>query len=208
VVQSTFPVALKLDGRRVVVAGGGDEAAARARALSDSGARVVAFAPAAGAPVRALAEAGVIELVARRVEPADLDGTWLVVLAERDPPYADELATLTEARQIFYVAVDDSRVGSFSHLAIARAGLVFAAIGSQGEAPALARRLRELFEVLFQRAGLEAFAERLAALRRETPVEKRRAALDAAVAGLTLDGKLVVPAEGSLEGRRTGGDGQ
>jgi len=169
---------------------------------------VVVFAPAAGASVRALAEAGEIELVARRLEAADLDGTWLVVLAERDPAFADELAALTEARQIFYVAVDDSRVGSFSHLAIARAGLVFAAVGSQGEAPALARRLRELFEGLFQRAGLEAFAARLAALRRETPAEKRRAVLDAAVAGLRLDGELVVPPEGSLEGRRAGGHGE
>lgn len=201
-------MALKLEGRRVVVAGAGDEAAARARALSDAGARVVVLTPAPGASVLALAEAGAIELLARRLEPADLDGTWLVVLAERDPAFADELAALTEARQIFYVAVDDSRVGTFSHLAIARAGLVFAAIGSQGEAPALARRLRELFEGLFQRAGLEAFAERLAVLRRETPAEKRRAVLDDAVAELKLDGELVVPAASSLEARRAGGHGE
>ena len=164
VIKSTFPVALKLEGRRVVVAGGGDEAAARARALADAGARVVVVAPAPGAAVQALAHARAIELVAHRLEPAALDDTWLVVLAERDPAFADELAALTEERQIFYVAVDDSRVGTFSHLAIARAVLVFAAIGSQGEAPALARRLRELLDALFQQAGLAAFVATLGPL--------------------------------------------
>jgi siroheme synthase (precorrin-2 oxidase/ferrochelatase) len=117
----------------------------------------------------------------------------LLVLADRNPALADELAAEAERRALFYCAVDDVRVGSFSHVAIARAGLVFAAIGSQGEAPALARRLREVFDALFARAGLAEFTERLAELRRVTPPEKRREVLGAAVRDVRFEGELVLP---------------
>jgi siroheme synthase-like protein len=161
-VPSAFPVALKLAGRSVLVVGGGDEAAARAEALLAAGARVTVVSESPAERVAALATAGRVELARRSPVPADLDGCWLLVLADRNPALADELAREAEKRSLFYCAVDDSRVGSFSHVAIARAGLVFAAVGSQGEAPALARRLRELFDGLFARAGLAAFAERRA----------------------------------------------
>jgi siroheme synthase-like protein len=143
----TFPVALKLEGRRVVVIGGGDEAAARAEALAAVGAKVVVVAGMPSAAVAALSERGAIELVRRGPEAEDLKGAWLLVLAERNPVLADELAREAETRRLFFCALDDPRVGSYSHLAIARAGLIYAAIGSQGEAPALSRRLREILDI-------------------------------------------------------------
>lgn len=191
--NGTFPVALKLSGRSVLVVGNGAEAAHRAQALLAAGARVTVLAEAPADELEALARSGGVELVRRAPVPADLDGRWLVVLAARDPALAEELAREAEKRALFYCAVDDPRVGSFSHLAIARAGPVFAAVGSQGEAPALARRLRELLDELFTRAGLAAFAERLAELRRATPAEKRRDVLNAAVRDVRLEGELVLP---------------
>jgi uroporphyrin-III C-methyltransferase/precorrin-2 dehydrogenase/sirohydrochlorin ferrochelatase len=189
----TFPVALKLEGRRVGVIGGGDEAAARAEALAAVGAKVVVVAGMPSAAVAALSERGAIELVRRGPEAEDLKGAWLLVLAERNPVLADELAREAETRRLFFCALDDPRVGSYSHLAIARAGLIYAAIGSQGEAPALSRRLREILDIAFERAGLAAFAERLATLRRSTPSEERKTVLDERVKELRLEGKLVVP---------------
>ena len=96
-------------------------------------------------------------------------------------------------RRIFFAAVDEPSVGSYAHLALARAGTVTAAIGTNGEAPALARRLRELLAGLFERANLAEFAEQHAALRRATPSSERREVLGADVRGLRLDGELVVP---------------
>jgi siroheme synthase-like protein len=191
-VNSAFPVALKLTGRAVLVVGGGDEAALRAEGLLAAGARVTVVSETVSERVAALGASGV-ELVRRAPRPDDLDGRWLLVLADRNPALADELAREAEKRALFYCAIDDSRVGSFSHVAIARAGLVFAAVGSQGEAPALARRMRELLDGLFAKAGLAAFAERLAELRRVTPPEKRREVLAAAVRDVELRGELVLP---------------
>jgi siroheme synthase (precorrin-2 oxidase/ferrochelatase) len=167
-----FPVALKLRGRRCLVVGSSDEAAARARALAEAGADVVRVP---------------------QFSPPDLDGVWLAVLGDRNPELADRLDQACEERRIFFAAVDDTRVGSYSHLAIAKAGSVICAIGTHGDAPALARRLRELLQGLFERANLAAFTERHAALRRATPSERRREVLGADVAEIRIDGELVLP---------------
>ena len=167
-----FPVALKLFGRRCLVVGTGEEADARAAALSEAGADVTRSAS---------------------FQPSDLDGVWLAVLAPRDLALAQAMDRECEARRIFFAAVDEPSVGSYSHLALARAGTVTAAIGTNGEAPALARRLRELLSDLFARANLADFAERHADLRRATPSSERRDVLGADVRDLRIDGELVVP---------------
>jgi siroheme synthase (precorrin-2 oxidase/ferrochelatase) len=172
-VTSWFPVALKLEGRRCLVVGTSEDARGRARALAEAGATVVATGG---------------------FSPADLEGAWLAVLADRDAELAERMDRECEARRIFFAAVDEPRFGSYSHLALARAGDVVVAIGTNGEAPALARRLRELFQELFARSGLAAFAARHAALRRLTPPERRRDVLGADVRDVRLEGELVLPA--------------
>lgn len=168
-----FPIALKLVDRECLVVGSGDEALGRKRALEAAGARV--------------------RVVERDFVPGDLDGVWLAVLTDRDAELAARMARAAEERRVFFCAVDQPDFGSYSHLAITRAGPVFAAIGTQGQAPALARRLRELVEALFERAGLGPFAERLAELRRATPPERRRDVLNDAVADVRLEGELILP---------------
>jgi siroheme synthase-like protein len=192
-VTGAFPVALKLAGRSVLVVGGGEEAARRAGALLEAGAHVTVVSDDPNEKLVEMALGARLELLRRAPLSTDLDGRWLLVLADRNPTLADELAREAEQRALFYCAVDDSRVGSFSHVAIARAGALFAAIGSQGEAPALARRLRELLDDLFARAGLASFVEKLAELRRVTPPERRPEVLNAAVRDVHLEGELVLP---------------
>jgi siroheme synthase (precorrin-2 oxidase/ferrochelatase) len=167
-----FPVALRLEGRRCLVVGTGDDASARARALGAAGAAVVHV---------------------HEFEPAALEGVWLAVLAERNLALAERMDRECEARRIFFAAVDEPKFGSFSHLALARAGHVVAAIGTNGEAPALARRLREILQELFERSGLAAFAARHAELRRATPSEERREVLGADVRDVRFEGELLLP---------------
>jgi siroheme synthase-like protein len=190
----SYPIALKLEGKRCLVLGSGAEARERARALLRSGASVRLIAPLPSAELeRAALLAEGVEVVERDFAEADLERVWLVVLTERDEPLAGRLQAAVEARRIFFCAVDMPRFSGFSFLAIARAGLAFAAVGSEGQAPALARRLREILEQLFERAALGAFTDRLAALRARTPPERRREVLGGAVAGVRVTGELVLP---------------
>ena len=73
-----LPLFLKLDGRRVLIVGGGPIAAAKLQSLAGTGADVHVVAP---ETVTAIREARDLTLHARVFEPSDLDGAWLVITA-------------------------------------------------------------------------------------------------------------------------------
>jgi precorrin-2 dehydrogenase / sirohydrochlorin ferrochelatase len=189
-----FPVALKLVGRRCLVVGQGSEAAARAAALLDAGATVDVIHPSPGSEVQALQfRTERLSIERRQWLVGDLQNCWLAVLTDRDPEVASRLAEECEARGLFFCAVDQPKYGSFAHVALARAGALFAAVGSNGRAPALARRLREVLQELFDAAKLGEYVEHVAALREKTPSAERARVLGAAVGGVRIEGKLVLP---------------
>lgn len=186
----SFPLALNLSGRKCLVIGSSAEAAARARALAD-----------ADADLHLIAERPCVELVQlirernlrhheRGYLPSDMAGTWLAVLTARDFELAARIARDAHAARVFFCAVDVPEHGSFSHMAIARAGVVSLAIATEGRAPALARRLREELQRVMNEADLASFADTLAELREQTPSPTRQSVLGAAVSQVRLEGKL------------------
>jgi siroheme synthase-like protein len=189
----SYPIAIHLEARRCLVVGGGEEAARRAKTMADAGARVHVVSPAACDELIGLAQAGGAELSTRSFTESDLDHVWLVVQTDRDPALAERVGQACSARQLLFCATDHPARNGFSHMAIARAGLVKIAISTDGRAPALARRLREELQRLLDRSGLGALADRLAALRARTPSDERAAVLGAAVRGLRLTGELELP---------------
>lgn len=184
-----YPISLSLAGRKCVVVGGGAEAALRARSLLESGARVVVVALDSAAVINDPALVGVA-VERRELRESDLDDAWLVVQVTRDAALAAELAQLCEQRRLFFCAVDQPEDSSYSHLALARAGSLTVAIGTEGQAPALARRLREELSRVLGEAGAADEVTRLAALRVETPEAERREVLGRAVADVHLTGAL------------------
>jgi siroheme synthase-like protein len=169
-----FFVALDLAGKDCFVLGTSEEAAFRARLLSEHGARVVRF---------------------ERHPPTDdeLGRAWLVVLADRDPELAGRVGAFCEARRILFCAVDQPGQNSFHHVAMTRVGEVTVAIGTDGRAPSLARRLREELGRVLAASRLASFSERLASLRERTPSEARKERMARAVSGVHFTGELVLP---------------
>jgi precorrin-2 dehydrogenase/sirohydrochlorin ferrochelatase len=96
-------------------------------------------------------------------------------------------------RRVPFSAIDQPKVSSFLHVALARAGSLIVAISTAGTAPALSRRLREELERILDESGLATFVDRLSALRRKTPSTERRQVLGEAVAGVRFNGKLELP---------------
>jgi siroheme synthase-like protein len=192
---SSFPVALHLDGKPCLVVGQNREAAERALALRDAGAVVVIVSREPDAELAETLEREAFRVERRAFVPDDLDGKWLAVLTDRDLELGRAMANEAILRRVLFCATDQAQPNSYSHMALARAGLVTVAIGTNGRAPALGRRLREEFSRLFAAANLAAFAARLAALRDATPEQRRREVLGAAVAGVHFEGRLELPAE-------------
>jgi siroheme synthase-like protein len=184
-----YPLNLLLDDRKCVVVGGGAEAAARAANLLEAGAKVLIVGCEQMSELEPLLSPR-LSVERRPLQDHDLDDAWLVVQAVADAALAQRVAALCEARRIFFCAVDQPKHSSYSHLALARAGSLTLAIGTEGRAPALGRRLREELERLLTEANAAEEVERLAGLREHTPSSERRETLGRAVEGVHFTGGL------------------
>jgi siroheme synthase-like protein len=184
-----YPLNLLLDDRKCVVVGGGAEAALRAGNLLEAGARVLVVGEDVTPGLDALVSHR-LRVEQRPFVESDVDDAWLVVQATQDAELARRVGFACEARRIFFCAVDQPENSSYAHLALVRAGSLTVAIGTEGRAPALGRRLREELARVLGEAGAADEVERLAALRTSTPNAERREALGRAVADVHFTGAL------------------
>lgn len=146
-----YPVFLDVRGRVVLVAGGGREAATRARSLAGLGAQVRVWALAHRATA-SLAGRASVELVGPGYSPSVLDDALLAVIATGDQVLDRRIAIDARARRILVSTVDDVPFCDWSSPAVLRHGRLTVAIGTGGVAPALAVRLRDR---LAQQLGAE-----------------------------------------------------
>jgi uroporphyrin-III C-methyltransferase/precorrin-2 dehydrogenase/sirohydrochlorin ferrochelatase len=183
VARNLFPAFLDFTDRQVLVVGGGPVAHAKAARLVDAGARVVVVAPHVIPEFEHLS----VTLIQRAFTPSDLDDCWYVVSAA-PPDVNQRVVREATARRVFVNAVDDpANATAFAGSGFKR-GPVTVAISTGGDAPALARVMREALELLI-RPNVEdwtALAVKLRAdwKRDRVPMEKRRDALVDAIVRL------------------------
>ncbi|MFG3557800.1 uroporphyrinogen-III C-methyltransferase [Micromonospora sp. NPDC047557] len=130
---SPYPLGLRLDGRRVVVVGGGAVATRRVPALLDAGADVLLVAPELTPALRARVDAGRLHWAPRRFVPEDLDGAWLVQVAIDDPMAAAAVSAVAAERRIFCVRADDRTAATAWTPAVTRHGPVTVAVLGGGD---------------------------------------------------------------------------
>lgn len=153
-----FPVSLYLQGRKVVLAGGDAAAASRAQRLAEAGAQVVRIA-ADEDPGAALRDAAAL------------------FAHTGDAARNRELARAARAAGALAYAHDLPAESDFAMPAVARRGPLKLAISTDGEAPALSRRLREVLEAALDAAGDDLDALIAELMRRRaaaTPEERGR----------------------------------
>ncbi|MBX3185599.1 MAG: bifunctional precorrin-2 dehydrogenase/sirohydrochlorin ferrochelatase [Labilithrix sp.] len=170
-----LPLFVDVEEKRVLVVGGGAVGARKAQELAAAGARIHVVAEAIGPDV----EGPRVTTERRRFEETDVEGAWLVVAATNDAATQREIARAADRARVFCVAVDDPDNASAYGGAVVRRGPVTVAISTSGEAPALARLLRELIEQMLPEAD---YVEAARALRETwksegTPMSSRFAEL-------------------------------
>lgn len=178
--MALYPLFADLDGREVLVVGGGEVAARKVAALLRAGARVRLHAHAVLHPelADALADGRIVRL-GGDFDPAWLDPVWLVVAATDDPAFNAGLAAEAGRRRRLCNVVDDAILSTFQVPAVVDRAPLVVAISSGGAAPMLARRLRERLEILLD-PGLGTLAglfgqnrERIRELLPELPARRR-----------------------------------
>ncbi|MGD0686269.1 MAG: uroporphyrinogen-III C-methyltransferase [Streptosporangiaceae bacterium] len=106
--RAPYLLALRLAGRRVLIAGGGAVAARRVPALLDAGAEVVIVSPELSTVLHDLAAAGRLRWAARGYASGDCAGAWLVCACTDDPVVNAAVAADADAAGIWCVRADDA----------------------------------------------------------------------------------------------------
>ncbi|MGD9751669.1 MAG: NAD(P)-dependent oxidoreductase, partial [Acidimicrobiia bacterium] len=151
-----LPLVLDLDGRDVLVVGGGPVAAAKARQLVAVGARVTMVAPHFDAASEPAGSAGLpVQRRRRAYRPSDLNGCWLVITATDDEDVTAAVAADAAAARVFHNAADRPEHCSATLMALHRRGDVTVAVSTGGRSPAAAGWLRDRLA-----ATIDAGAER------------------------------------------------
>lgn len=137
-----FPVFLALEGRRVLIAGGGEVALAKLRLLLKTPARIEVLAPEVLPAIAALGAAGRIVHLPRRPRAGDARGVALVYAASGEAAEDARVAALAQTEGALVNIVDNLEDSGFLTPAIVDRDPVCIAIGTEGAAPVLARALK------------------------------------------------------------------
>jgi siroheme synthase-like protein len=182
----THPVFLRLAGRRCVVIGGDETAAAKARACVDAGGEVTVIAPELVPDLARAVATGHVRHRARPYESGDLAGAFLAYASTRDPGLVARLTADAERERVLLNVADTPEACTFIAPAVLARGELQVAVGTGGASPGLASRVRgDIARVVGpEYATLVAI---LGAMRRALPAGPERVA----VLGRLLDTPLL-----------------
>ncbi|QPH52252.1 siroheme synthase CysG [Pontivivens ytuae] len=158
--MQTFPMFLKLAGRRVVVLGGSEEAAQKTRLMLKTEAQIVLVSPELNAELSGYVAAGRVH----EGTVADLPGAALAFAASGCAGADAAHAALAKAHGVLVNAVDAPELCDAFTPAIVDRDPVVVAIGTEGAAPVLARRIKSDLEASLE-PGLGRFVAAAGAMR-------------------------------------------
>ncbi len=192
-----FQIGLDVTERSCLIIGGGPEAEDKSGRLLDAGARLVVVSPRVTPQLESLAEEGLLLWLRRRFQMDDLDGIHLVVNTVGDASLAQQVYERACADRLLVNSYDQPDCSNFGMAALVHPGPLRISISTSNASPALASRLRQDLERLFD----EEFVEYISLLSRVrqhlrqqmTDPAARMDLLRSLVADFRLDGGLSYP---------------
>ncbi len=141
-----FPLFADMAGQVVVVSGAGEAAASKLRLLLKTPARLVVVGAEPIEEILAWQHQGRIELIARPLHEDDIKACLLFYAANEDEVENERVLAIARPRAALVNAVDDPKRSQFITPALVERGPVMVAIGTEGTAPVLARRIKAAVE--------------------------------------------------------------
>jgi uroporphyrin-III C-methyltransferase / precorrin-2 dehydrogenase / sirohydrochlorin ferrochelatase len=161
--MKSFPMFIRTTGRRVVIAGGGEQAAQKTRLILKTDATIVLFAPKLDDELAALAADGRVTRHHDIADPSLFDGAAMAFIATGCPATDGCLHKLAQAARCPVNVVDQPDLCDITTPSIVDRDPVVVAIGTDGTAPVLARQIKTQVEQMLpvNIGGLAALAGRL-----------------------------------------------
>lgn len=141
-----LPVGLNVNGKRVIVVGGGRVASMKIKKLLSAGAMITVLSPVLCADLKGLSEKGIIEHKIARFHPDILGEADLLIAATSSKEVNSNISSLARERRIPVNVVDDPSISDFISLAISSFGNFMIAISTDGHDPGVSSRIREFMD--------------------------------------------------------------
>lgn len=138
-----YPVFLDLQGKPVVVVGGGNVALQKIGNLVEAGAQVTLVSPELIPELKQYVDDGKVMHIKREYENGDMDGYFLAFVATDDGAINKVVADEARSRGVWVNAVDDVPNCDFIMPSIVQKGELIIALSTSGKSPAMARKVRE-----------------------------------------------------------------
>ena len=138
-----YPIYLDIEGRNVVIIGGGSVCARKAETMMKYGARVTIVSPEFTEEIEQWLRDGAVQGRRKPYEEADLSGASIVIASTDDQCVNARVARDCRRRRIPVNVVDVTHLCEFIVPAIVESGSIQIAVSTGGKSPALARTLKE-----------------------------------------------------------------
>ncbi|MGG3467683.1 NAD(P)-binding protein [Neobacillus pocheonensis] len=146
--SSFYPVMLRLEGKKVVVVGGGKVAERKVSGLLESGAHLTVISPEATAAIQRLAGEDKIVWQQKLFSVEDIQDAFMIFAATNDRQLNQLVKDCADDQQLVTIA-DDPNESNFHLPALFKRGRLCIAVSTGGASPTLARKIREQLEQQF-----------------------------------------------------------
>jgi precorrin-2 dehydrogenase/sirohydrochlorin ferrochelatase len=147
--MAKYPIFLDLNGRRVVIIGGGSVATRKTETILGTGARLVVVAPHLDEMLRKVCAGSKTELIESKYSKDYLAGATLVIAATNDEALNKQIYKDCQQLEILCNVVDSPGLCDFYVPAVVQRGDLQIAIGTDGNCPSYAGHLRKKLEKIF-----------------------------------------------------------
>ena len=147
--MAKYPIFLDLNGRRVVIIGGGSVATRKAETILKAGARLVVVASRIDETLRKVCTGTKAELIESKYSKDYLAGATIAIAATNDEALNRQIYKDCQQLEILCNVVDSPGLCDFYVPAVVQRGDLQIAIGTEGNCPAYAGHLRKKLENTF-----------------------------------------------------------
>ena len=164
--MSFYPIFVQLEGKKVVVVGGGNVAHRKVLALLECGAAIYLAGRELVTELEQMVEKGEIHSLGKEFTEEFLDRTFMIIAATDDKDLNHHISTCAREKGVLVNAVDQPPDCDFIVPSILKRGDLQIAISTSGKSPALARKIRKGLEAKFGQE-YETFLAMMGRLRKE-----------------------------------------
>ena len=169
--MSYFPFMIEMDNERCLIAGGGTVAYRKVCSMLEFGAVVTVVSPEFCPELLELAEHHArLTLIKRCVQPQDIDGAFVVIMATDDEKVNHDMAELCRQQRILVNVVDVKSDCGFYFPAIIKDKEVVISVSTGGQSPVLAGTIKRNIESHLGR-NYGDIAERMGELREQVKAQ-------------------------------------